>query len=137
MPRIRSLSLLLLAVVLTYCGGGGGYSSSPTDPGSGGSSGQVRVVQVLDDRYDPMDITISPGDTVRWVMMGVTYTHTVTARDNSFDSGAVFTTQGAVYERRFDTRGTYDYACRVHGACCGMRGSVRVGADSPNPSPGY
>lgn len=145
MMRIRSLCFVLVALLATLaalsCGGGGGGYGGPTAPSPtptpGPSTGSVHTVQVNDDSYDPKSITIEPGDTVRWVMNGNITTHTVTAKDGSFDSGSIFTTKGAMYERRFDTRGTFEYACKVHSNCCLMRGSVLVGANAPPPDPSY
>lgn len=122
-------SLCLLA-----CGGGGGGGNSPTEP----RAPQVITVEVSDFTFSPRSIQIQPGDTVRWVMRGSDRTHTVTARDGSFDSGAVFTSGGAFFERRFDTAGrTHEYWCSSHRNCCMMQGSVRVGQDAPPPNPGY
>jgi len=144
MTRIRSLCFVLLALLATLaalsCGGGGGGYGGPTAPPpmqSPPPSGSVHVVTINDDSYDPKSLTIQPGETVRWVMNGSITTHTVTAKDGSFDSGSIFTSKGAIYEHRFDTRGTVEYACKVHGNCCGMRGSVLVGADAPPPDPTY
>ena len=140
MPRIRSLCLLVLtlagALALLYCGGGGGGgSSSPTDPQPPGSS--VHIVQIKDNSYDPKTLTIQPGETVRWVFSGSDTTHTVTAKDGSFDSGAMFKTSGATFERRFDTGGTFEYSCKAHSQCCLMRGSIKVGSNAPPPDPTY
>lgn len=143
MKRLRSLCLLVLALTaalaLTFCGGGGGGGSSPTapPPPAGGTTPQTVVVQIRDNSYDPKTVTINPGDTVRWVFSGSTLIHTVTARDGSFDSGAIFTAPGASYQRRFDTAGTYEYSCQAHSQCCLMRGSVRVGNHTPPPDPSY
>ena len=145
MRRIRSLCFVLLALLATLaalsCGGGGGYGGGPTAPSPSPSPtpapGAVHVVSISDDSYDPKSLTIQPGETVRWVFNGSITTHTVTAKDGSFDSGSIFTSKGAIYERRFDTRGTFEYACKVHGNCCGMRGSVLVGADAQPPDPSY
>jgi plastocyanin len=135
MSRIRALGLLTLALTVTYCGGGGG-GSSPSEPPPGGGP-QVIVVQVRDNTYEPRTVTISPGDTVRWVFSGPSTTHTVTARDGSFDSGAIFTGPGTSFERRFNTAGTYEYSCQAHSVCCLMRGSIRVGSNAPPPDPTY
>jgi len=143
MARIRTLAFLLLALTATASlavnscggGGGGGYGGgSPTEPPR---PAQVITVQVKDFSYEPKSITIEPGDTVRWVLSGSDHTHTVTALNGAFDSGAVFTGSGAMFERRFDTVGTFDYSCKSHKLCCQMQGSVRVGSNSPPPSPGY
>jgi plastocyanin len=131
-------AILLPAILLAIAscgGGGGGYGgSTPTQP----SGPKVVTVELREHRFEPKSVLIEPGDTVRWVMAGADPTHTVSARDGSFDSGAVFTSSGAAYERRFDTPGrTHEYYCNSHQGCCQMQGSVRVGMDAPNPNPGY
>jgi plastocyanin len=141
MARTRSLSFLIPALVgalaATYCGGGGGGGgSTPTAPPPP-TGGQVHVVQIQDDKYEPKSLTIEPGDTVRWVLSGSTKTHSVTAKDSSFDSGFIFTSAGATYERRFESTGTVEYSCRTHSGCCLMRGSIKVGSNAPPPDPTY
>src|SRR5688500_3168422 len=128
MFRIRTLASLLalslaVSLAVSSCGGGGGRGTggSPTEP----RPPQVHIVQVKDNIYEPRSITVEPGDTVRWIHHGNDRTHTVTARDGAFDSGAVFTSSGAVYERRFNTVGTWEYSCQAHKDCCQMQGSVR------------
>lgn len=140
MAPIRTLAplfVLTLAASLaaSSCGGGGGNGggASPTEP----RPPQVHVVQVKDNSYEPKSLTIEPGDTVRWVFSGTDRTHTVTALNGAFDSGAIFTSSGAVYERRFNVLGTWDYSCQAHKQCCLMQGSVRVGSSAPPPAPGY
>jgi plastocyanin len=143
MTRIRSLATLaalaLAASLAAYsCGGGGGGNGgggSPTDPTP--RPAQVHTVTIRENSYEPKSITIEPGDTVRWVFSGIDPNHTVTAVNGAFDSGAVFTANGATFERLFDTRGTFDYSCRAHKQCCLMQGSIRVGSNSPPPGPGY
>jgi plastocyanin len=142
MQRVRTLAVLLaltLAASLAVysCGGGGGdgYGGGPTAPSP--PQPQVHIVQVNDFSYAPKSITIEPGDTVRWVLSGNDRTHTVTAVNGAFDSGTAFTASGAMFERRFDTTGTWDYSCKAHKQCCLMQGSVRVGSNSPPPGPGY
>jgi plastocyanin len=144
MTRIRSLCFVLMALLATLaalsCGGGGGGYGGPTAPPpmqSPPPSGSAHVVTINDDSYDPKSLTIQPGETVRWVLNGGQTNHTVTAKDGSFDSGSIFTSKGAIYEHRFDSKGTFEYACKVHGNCCGMRGSVLVGSDAPPPDPSY
>ena len=142
MTRIRSLAtlavLILAASLAVYsCGGGGGGGGSPTEPPTPAPTAQIHVVTVKENSYEPKSITIQPGDTVRWVFSGVDPNHTVTAVNGAFDSGVVFTTPGAMFERRFATAGTFDYSCKAHKQCCLMQGSIRVGNDSPPPDPGY
>lgn len=128
------LTLAALAVILLALSCGGKGYSSPTEP----AGPKTVTVAVKDDLYDPKSVTINPGDTVRWVMEGSTTTHTVTDLNGAFDSGAVFTTAGATFEHQFSQANvTYNYFCKVHGACCNMKGSVSVGDAAPPPQPGY
>jgi plastocyanin len=140
MPRIRVFAwmtavLACLGLGWWACSGGGdGYGSSPTAP----SAPKTVIVEVRDNSYEPKSVTIEPGDTVRWVMAGSDATHTVTARDGSFNSGTTFTRSGATFERQFQISGrTIEYSCQAHADCCEMKGSVRVGRDAPDPVPGY
>lgn len=136
MSYVRWLALSAVPVLVLACGGGGGGGGGgPTAPGP---APRVVTVEIRDNEYSPRSVTIQPGDTVRWVLRGVAGDHTVTARDGSFNSGAVFTSSGAIYERRFDqARSTFEYSCQAHRDCCQMQGSVRVGSDAPEPLPGY
>ena len=140
MRRITLASLLTLSLgaslAANSCGGGGGGGGGPTAPPPP-STPQTHIIQVRDFGYEPRSITIEPGDTVRWVLSGNDRTHTVTAVNGAFNSGVVFTASGAVFERRFDERGTWDYSCTSHKQCCQMQGSVRVGSNSPPPGAGY
>ncbi len=108
--------------------------------GSQGGGGVAVEVRVSDNAFTPKSVTISPGDTVRWVFSGVNLNHTVTARDGTFDSGFAFQVNGAMFERTFpaseDGR-TFEYACISHQSCCSMQGSVRVGSSAPAPDDGY
>lgn len=137
MRHSRWLALAFGSALLAACGGGGG-GKSPTAPPPI-TSPQVVVVAVQDDQFIPKQVTINPGDTVRWVLMGSsTAGHTVTANDGTFDSGKVFTKSGATFERTFTASGTTVlYHCQTHYVCCQMQGSVRVGENSPPPPAGY
>jgi plastocyanin len=139
MSRIPRICLALAAVLATVllvwaCGGGGGYSS-PTSP----SGPKTVVVTVSDDMYTPKSVTINPGDTVQWVLApGSLTTHTVTDTGGAFDSGFIFTTAGVTFSQKLSQANvTYNYSCKTHGACCGMKGSVLVGDAAPPPNTGY
>jgi plastocyanin len=93
-----------------------------------GSSAQpaataTQTVGVADNEYQPAAITITAGDTVEWDWTG-TAPHSVTADDNSFDSGELTGTQQA-FSRVFSAAGTYGYYCTVHGAAL-MSGTITV-----------
>lgn len=132
----RLLATLTVAALLWACGGSGG--GSPTEPPT--DTGTTHTVEVIDNAFSPQSIQIQPGDTVRWVMQGGDPTHTVTDNDGAFDSGFVFEEVGDTFSRTFgaDENGrTFEYFCQSHRQCCQMQGSVRVGDDAPDPSPGY
>ncbi len=112
-----------------------GAESSPPPPGGG----NVVIVSIVDNAFSPQQVTIQPGDTVRWVLKGNDLSHTTTAT-GTWDSGFRFDVQGARFERTFtqaDDGQTFQYFCRTHQACCQMQGSVLVGENAPSPSPGY
>lgn len=93
-------------------------STSPTAP--------VTVnVSANDYFFSPQTITVKAGSTVVWTNHGG-QTHTVTADDNSFNSGNL--SPGQTYTRRFDSAGTYRYYCQPHSAPggFGMSGIVVV-----------
>jgi plastocyanin len=86
-----------------------------------------------------VDPVITAGDTVHWIFD--TAFHSVTSVAGSaevFDSGVLFT-PGATFDRTFNTPGTYEYFCTVHGFDNGngtagaMSGVVTV---LPVPEPG-
>lgn len=109
-------------------------------PGGSTGGGNVVTVQVLDNQFEPKSVRIQPGDTVRWILQGTAVNHTTTAMDSQWDSGFIFTMQGATFERTFsaaDNNKTFEYFCETHQSCCQMQGSVRVGEDAPAPRPGY
>jgi plastocyanin len=131
----RAFYVMSLAVLVASCGGGGGGGGTPTSlPPSG--SPQVIVIQIKDNEFSPKDVTINPGDTVRWVRVGNAPDHTVSALDGSFDN--TFPQSGATFEHTFNAGGkTFEYQCKSHYGCCQMAGAVRVGSNAPDPHPGY
>lgn len=72
--------------------------------------------------FTPGQIEVVAGTTVEWKNEDA-MAHTVTATDRSFDSGPV--EPGATWRRRFDTPGTYPFACTPHPF---MKGTVVVRA---------
>jgi len=136
----RGLQATSLILALSCGGGGGGGTpTSPTTPSPAPLPTAVTV-EILDNSFSPQSVTIAPGGTVTWVFRGSTPQHTVTAVDGSFDSGAVFTQDGASFQRTFGTDlagTTLTYRCLSHYVCCQMQGSVRVGDTAPQPPSGY
>ncbi len=87
-------------------------------PGPGG--GQVREVSIPGKFFAPSSVDVLVGDTVVW-RNGDSSSHTVTAADDSFDSG--YLSPGATFTLTFSKPGLYAYHCTIHRF---MRGAVRV-----------
>ncbi len=103
------------------------------------SQGQLHIVKMVTTKdgknfFDPAELTIKVGDTVRWVNEceeGVACTHSAQAyRDKipqgaeAFDSG-LLTEQGQSFEYTFTVPGEYEYFCLPHEAL-GMKGKIIV-----------
>lgn len=103
---------LLPLLLLAACGGSTGASAGPS-------------VSALDNSFSPKVLHIKVGQTVTWVDNG-TSPHTVTADDNSFNSGTF--QPGAQYTHTFTQAGTYAYYCALHGGPggIGMAGTIIV-----------
>jgi len=94
----------------------------------------VHDVRVLGSfQFDPEEITIAAGDTVRWRNFGGV--HNVVADDGSFSSGAL-SGSAWTYEVTFPTAGEKPYYCSAHGAPggIGMAGKVIVQGTTPPPT---
>ena len=88
--------------------------------GAGATRAATVEVQVRNFGFVPDDVTINPGDSVRWINSSGTR-HTVTADDNGFDSGLI--ESGQVWRYTFTRPGTYAYHCTPHPF---MKGTVVV-----------
>lgn len=97
------------------------------------SAGQSAEVAAADFVFDPETITVAPGTTVIWTNTG-NAPHTVTADDNSYDSGRM--NSGDVFTQTYDTPGTFGYFCVFHGSPgSGMAATVVVVEVGDLPTP--
>ena len=85
-----------------------------------GALAKEHKVEVGDRKYKPAKIKVKKGDTVVWTNNGEG-DHTVTAKDESFDSGKIAV--GEKFEHTFEKAGKYEYACDYHPR---MKGVVEV-----------
>ncbi len=111
-----AISLLMLAVLLV---------ARPV-------RGADETVSMIDNQFQPADITITVGDTVTWVNNGAN-PHTATSDDNgdTFHSGTV--APNGSFSFTFETAGTFPYHCEFHP---GMTGTITVqAAAEPTPTP--
>jgi len=93
-------------------------------------------VSVFDNRFEPNNITITEGDTVRWTNAAGGNPHDVTADDGSF-SNPEGTVPSFVYSRTFNSVDEIRYYCTLHGSRggAGMSGQISVIASPSEPDP--
>jgi plastocyanin len=84
------------------------------------AAGPPSAISIQFQDFGPGRLDILPGETVEWSNVSER-THTVTADDESFDSGDVDAGQG--FAREFDSAGLFPYHCTKH---AGMVGEVDV-----------
>lgn len=118
-----------------YAVAAGGSSRTVTVPAGGsvtvdfeleaddGSSGVV-VVELRGTSFSPSRVTISPGQTVRWVNTESVF-HTVTPDGHNEWASASLNQQGQTFEHTFDEAGEFPYYCQPHQSV-GMTGQVVV-----------
>jgi plastocyanin len=107
--------------------------------GQANQEGRVITVKMIDQgnaqwRFEPANISVRPGDTVRWIQEDVV-PHNVEFKDVPDDAdlgdatmGAFVFAKGDVYELLIDGRfaeGLYKYVCTPH-APLGMRAEMTV-----------
>ena len=83
-----------------------------------------NVVTVVDNAFEPADVSVAVGDTVIWSWSDTTAPHNVVSSDGTVDSGEATADPDHEFTFTFDTAGTYDYMCEIHGA--DMSGTITV-----------
>jgi plastocyanin len=96
---------------------------SGTDSGAQGQGATIDAL-VVDLDYDPRELVVEAGTTIRWTNVG-DLPHTVTDRDGAFDSDLMLTDQ--TYQRTFDSVGAYEYFCTLHPNMVGTVTVVEAG----------
>jgi plastocyanin len=119
--RLRNLSALVAvaAIVLVGCGDDGEVVLV---------EGQEARVLAIDNVFEPEDITVAAGTTVRWVNNGRN-DHNVIPEDEEAEwrTEAEDFVPGDEAEFRFTEPGSYRYYCSIHGTIdVGMIGSITV-----------
>lgn len=115
--------LLLGALVVSACGGAG--AQAPDVP-----EGAV-LVEMLDNRFAPVDLEIEVGQTVAFVGAGRN-PHNAVAADRSWTTadsfGSLRQLDGDVATVTFTVPGTYQFFCSLHGSAegKGMAGTLTV-----------
>lgn len=79
----------------------------------------TAAVSVIDNAFQPQNATVAAGGTVTWTWNG-SNTHNVT-----FATGTNSATQASgTFSRTFNTAGSFDYQCSIHGSA--MSGTIIV-----------
>ena len=84
--------------------------------------------------FSPSEVTINPGDTVRWTWSSSGHSTTSGSPGSPngiWDSGIL--NQGAMFTHTFNSVGSFPYYCTPHGSL-GMVGTVTVASASPTPT---
>jgi plastocyanin len=86
----------------------------------GASAAATRTVAMRNIKFNPRNITIDRGDTVRWENEDAER-HNAIGEDNSFDTPVI--DQGESSQHTFNNAGTIDYFCTLH---ANMEGTITV-----------
>lgn len=114
MKKILAMVLMLALIACSAPEQQRGETSSQTvEP-----TGRVVDVTIEGFAFNPPEVTVNAGDTVRWTNKD-SATHTATGQ--GFDTGPL--AQGESGEVTFDKPGTYTYKCTPHQ---NMRGKIIV-----------
>ncbi|MGZ3687861.1 MAG: cupredoxin domain-containing protein [Bdellovibrionota bacterium] len=140
MVRFKFAALVL---ALTACSGTPVPIIIPGAPGTAATPTVGTIIVIIPNNArtlgssafgDPQ--TVEVGQTVNWVNQD-TIAHTVTADDDSFDSGSI--SPGASFSRSFNLIGPIHYHCNIHPSMTGMltvTGNVPTSFPTPLPSLG-
>lgn len=137
MRRTHSLALGAIALLtltgLTACGGDDEPSASEdtgskdtgsetTDPTGGPSAGAAtKTITIKDFAFSPKGATAKVGDTIT-VVNDDDAEHTLTAEDDSFDTGSFGKGEKTI---KLTKAGTIEFFCDIHDY---MKGSIKVEA---------
>jgi len=118
-PLRRRSALLWLCLVAACAGDAAAPSSgSPPPPPA------PNTVEVANNYFNPVTLTVSVGTTVTWNWPVVSRRHNILPEGTQSVPYSPDIVDGPyVYQYTFTTPGTYDYYCLEHG---GMRGTIVV-----------
>lgn len=123
-PVSRRLAALFGLFALASCGEAehDAHATSAAAP----ETGTVHVIDIVDFRFEPAELTVSVGDRITWRNRDVV-PHTATARDKSWDSGNL--NRDAEWSMVAPAAGVLDYICAYHPS---MKGRITISDASLN-----
>ena len=92
-------------------------SKSDSNNDSNGGGGNANTITINNMAYSNTNLQVAIGTKVTWVNND-NMTHTVTADNNSFDSGDIG--PGGTFNYTFNSTGTYAYHCKYHSTMTGV-----------------
>jgi plastocyanin len=121
LPRFAAL-LLVASLALGFAACGDGDDSGDPEPGAIGQADDGKpaaaVVELKPTTFEPADVTVKVGESVRWKWGGGVQ-HDVVG--DGFKSKLQSKGQ---FDHTFDEAGTFDYKCEVHPTT--MKGTITV-----------
>ncbi|MCD2199696.1 plastocyanin/azurin family copper-binding protein [Halobacterium sp. KA-4] len=125
---LRATAGIGATAALAGCLGGGGGSDDEVDALDAPEG--TEVVEVGPDGnyvFDPEELTISTGTTVRFVWLSGTHNVAVTSQpaDADWSGHDTIEERGFYFEYTFEVPGRYEYVCTPHQAQ-GMTGAIVV-----------
>jgi len=118
----RKLALMLLLILLLTL-----MINCSNEPTATAYIPQTITVSIVDNEFQPPQITVNKTDTVRWVNNGYTDHTSTSGKDGVpngiWDSGIIH--PGSNYSYKFDGLGTFQYFCSMNWQN-GMVGVVTV-----------
>lgn len=77
------------------------------------SQAAETIVKVDADKFDPPEVTVAPGTSIKWQNTDQNAVHTAKANNGSFDTGYI--DPGGVSKAiPFPTAGDFNYFCELH-----------------------
>src|SRR3954469_22044600 len=85
----------------------------------------IDAVDTNVHQFQPPNVTVDVGDTVRWEFDQASATHSLTSNSANWTQDDTRAPNGAAISKTFDTPGVYSFLCKFHP---GMSGAVTVQA---------
>ena len=99
-------------------------AASPAASATTGGAATAKTVTIADNTFSPGNLTVAKGTKVTWNWTGQNPHSVVGTSDNAKSIKSDQHKGSGTFEFTFDTPGTYQYQCGVHGAA--MTGTITV-----------
>src|SRR6478735_3197635 len=120
MRLLRSALLATLVAAVTW--------AIAAVPAHAQATAVIDAVDTSASQFQPANVTIDVGDSVRWEFDQAATTHNVTSNTPNWTIAESRPPNGESITRTFSTPGVYGFLCTIPN---GMTGSVTVEADEP------